>query len=198
MSGTATAMWNGFRRRAMPLKRSVGPHHPADQRHRGQHPAEPRDHIVQRRDHAFAERSANCANAIASSAQTVTSTSSAMAPMSLRVRMVMTGLLVRVRRLTACRRSIWSAPVSGNTPNEHASTRRASSPRHPALALRRRGAGLRDGAGRRRDAADRIRPLDRRMEAGDRRAAADERNAPGRRNSRNTRRSRNTSSSTAA
>ena len=46
--------------------------HPAHQRHRRQHPAQPCDHIVERpTDAVLADRSAICANAIASSAHTI-------------------------------------------------------------------------------------------------------------------------------
>ena len=64
MSGAGTALWNGFRRvsaavmaydlrKPIRASRAVGSRHPADQRHGGQHPAEPGDDVIDRRDKAI-------------------------------------------------------------------------------------------------------------------------------------------------
>ena len=62
------------RQRGLSLPLIAASRHPADERHRRQHPAEPGDDVVDRRDQAVDAVSArDCASAMASSAQTITS-----------------------------------------------------------------------------------------------------------------------------
>ncbi len=110
----------------------VGPHHPRDERHRWQNPAEPRHHIEQRCDpcvrrtqRELCERHREQRPHRDEHEQRDGSNELARANRH-------DLLLVRVRRLTACRRSIWSAPVSGNM---RMSTLQPAEHRHRAIRL---------------------------------------------------------------